>query len=331
MLERVVDYIIAATPKKLIILGTIIVLFASIPTVCILSCLAGVEYTFFILILSIVLPLLLTPITLFIFIRLTTRLAYFQSHLNAEIEKNKAKDLILFEQTRFALMGEMLANISHQWKQPLNTISLATLNLQMLCSEQSQHKRYFEIIESNINHLAATIDDFSSFFDKRDAKSNKSLTQIVREIESIVEANIKSSAITLEMQISKSAHGVKIASSISQVLINLINNAKDALEGCEQKKILLEFFADTKGVEIFCSDTGSGIDAEIKERIFDPYFSTKDRSEGTGIGLYMSKQIINKIFDGTLELVNEPKEGYTTSFRLSLSYTKSCQNKESNL
>jgi uncharacterized membrane protein YdjX (TVP38/TMEM64 family) len=114
MPDKIISYISSLTPIRLIFFVTFFVLSGSIPIVYLSACIAGVEYTNFLLEISIGLPLVLTPVTISILISLTTKLQYFQKHLAQEIEKNKLKDIMLFEQARFVLMGEMLANISHQ-------------------------------------------------------------------------------------------------------------------------------------------------------------------------------------------------------------------------
>jgi signal transduction histidine kinase len=133
---------------------------------------------------------------------------------------------------------------------------------------------------------------------------------------------------------------VYIASSISQVVLNLINNSKDALEEVEKKEILVQFLVNESGVEIECCDTGSGVDQSIKEKIFNPYFTTKEKTQGTGIGLYMSKEIIYKIFDGQINISSRSLSRSTlypssnlekTCFFIALPYSKNCYIKEDKL
>jgi len=335
LIDKIIQYIALSSPIKIIMLTTLFVLAGSIPMVYVFSYLFDEPYSMFLLSISIFLPLILTPVTISFLIRLTTRLAYVKKYLDEEISKNKQKDIILFEQARFVLMGEMMANISHQWKQPLNTINLALLNMK-LSDLESTNKNY-DIIEDNVNYLASTIDDFISFFDKRTHFEMKTLEAIKKEILSIIDAHIKNKNIDLEVLIDESYGEIRIASSISQVVLNLINNAKDALENAEVKKIRVQFLVNEFGLEVECCDSGSGIDESIKDKIFAPYFTTKEKTQGTGIGLYMSKEIIHKIFDGKINISSRSLSRSTlypatnlekTCFFIALPYSQNCYMKE---
>ena len=337
MLDKVTLYLASLTPLKIIFLSTFFVLFSSVPLVYLFVVLAGVEYTIFLFSISAILPLILTPITVFVLINLTTKLQYFQKHLEDEIEKNKAKDVMLFEQARFVLMGEMMANISHQWKQPLNTINLALLNMKFSNPDFNSKDKNYDIIENNVNYLASTIDDFMSFFDKRVHKEIKPLDNIIKELYGIMDAHMANKKIDLEILLDDGYAEVSVAASISQVIINLINNGKDALEDVKDKKIRVHFLVSESGLEIECCDNGSGIDEKIKNKIFNPYFTTKAKSQGTGIGLYMSKEIILKIFEGTIRVKKrdglrntqyEYGTDMTTCFYIFLPYSTNCLLKE---
>ena len=331
LLDKTIHYIAASSPVKIILLTTLFVLSSSIPIVYIFSYLFGEEYSRFLFYISVFLPLILTPVTISLLIRLTTRLAYVKKYLHDEIEKNKEKDIILFEQARFVLMGEMMANISHQWKQPLNTINLALLDMK-LSNPESKNNNY-DIIENNVNYLASTIDDFISFFDKRSHFEVKTLDAVKKEIHSIVDAHVMSKNIDLEVVIDEHYAKLSIASSISQVVLNLINNSKDALESIPLKRIQVKFRVTQSGLEIECCDSGCGIERSIKDKIFAPYFTTKNKKRGTGIGLYMSKEIICKIFDGKITCHSEGNSDFVklpmkTCFLISIPYSKNCYIKE---
>jgi len=322
IIDKVIAYISSSSPTRLVFLATFSVLMGSIPLVYLASLIGGVEYTKFLLAISIFLPLILTPSLISLLIRLTTSLQHFKKHLDEEVEQNKAKDIMMFEQARFAFMGETLANISHQWKQPLNTINLSIVNLKLESSGNENHEKYFDIIEDNVNYLGSTIDDFMSFFDKRSSSEMKSLCSIIHELQSIINTHIKNKNIDLEVKLNFECSDIKIASSISQVLLNLLNNAKDALLSIDgEKKIILSFEKEKDGLMIVVSDNGFGIKEEIREKIFSPYFTTKKRTQGTGIGLYMSKQIINKLFDAEIVLLNDTIE---TTFKIKIPYSEQC-------
>jgi len=323
--SKVVRTLTNATPIRLVIYNTLFVLAGSIPIVYMASLVSGVEYTKFLFVISVVLPLILTPAVMILLIRLANNLVFIQEKLHQEIESNRQKDLIMFEQARFILMGEMLANISHQWKQPLNTINLALLNMKLQKNGLENRDKNFTIIEENVNYLASTIDDFMSFFDKRTHSEIKLLDEIIGEIHSVIDAHLKNKNVELKMKIDNSCIRVKLASSITQVLLNLINNAKDALIEAEDKNIYIHFTTTSAGVEIECCDNGKGVDVEIADKIFGPYFTTKEKTQGTGIGLYMSREIVHKVFNGTIDVNRQDAvERYATCFYIALPYSKHC-------
>ena len=339
LLNKLVTLLTKVTPKTVVLYSTLFVLAGSIPLVYLASIIAGVAYSKFLFTISVVLPLILTPAVTILLIRLAENLTFVQDKLQQEIEQNRQKDLILFEQARFVLMGEMMANISHQWKQPLNTINLALLNMKLEKTHIEDNDKNFMIIEENVNYLASTINDFMSFFDKRTHSEIKPLQEIIREIHSVVDAHMENKKIQLKIIADESYGRVKVASSITQVVLNLINNAKDALESVEEKSICVHFLTNSHGLEIECCDTGSGLDEKLKKRIFEPYFTTKDKTQGTGIGLYMSKQIVHKVFDGKIDL-SARKESRSqvypydnrgkTCFYIALPYSENCILEEEN-
>ena len=308
-------------PNIIIIAFTIIVVVFSVPIVYIVAFLVNEEYTNFLFGLSIAVPILQAPPTISMILKSSKHLKHFKEELDLEIEKNKKKDLLLFEQARFALMGEMMANISHQWKQPLNTINLALISSRFSTNDKVTIEKNYDIIESNVNYLATTVDDFLSFFDKRTSEDIRNLEDIVKEIKSIIQIQMDNQTIKLDISIENSLGYIKILSSISQVILNFLSNAKDAIEANnENKEINLRFIPTKDFLKIICCDNGCGIDKEIESRIFDPYFTTKDKTQGTGIGLYMSKQIIDKIFDGEVRV--DTSSG--TCFYLEIPYSDKC-------
>jgi len=267
---------------------------------------------------SIVAPGLMVPPTIIIIIKLSKHLKYFKDELEKELKANKKKDILLFEQARFVLMGEMMANISHQWKQPLNTINLSIVNAKM--SKEDDLQKYFDIVEDNVNYLSSTIDDFMSFFDKRTHTEIRSLEEIIKEIKSIAQIKIDNLGIELDIRLENMSENVQVVSSISQVILNLLSNATDAFsDEIERKKITLKFVSTEDALEIICCDNGKGVNFKVKEKIFDPYFTTKHKSQGTGIGLYMSKEIVQKVFGGSIKLSPVP-----TCFYVNIPYSDKC-------
>ena len=322
IINRLVNHISTCKLGNVIAVTTAIVVFVSVPLVYSISLLFEKEFTQFLLIVSVALPLIITPIILIIVAELSKHLEYYKKNLEDEIAKNKKKDLMMFEQARFVLMGEMMANISHQWKQPLNTMGLAIISARFEEHTKDQLEKKFDILEDNISYLSTTIDDFMSFFDKRTPDEYKTLNSIIHEIKSIIGAQIDNKGINLTFDIDDKLKTIEMKTAISQVLLNLLNNAKDAIDNkAKPKNITLQFTASKKGLEISCCDSGSGINPKIADKVFDPYFTTKEKKQGTGIGLYMSKEIISKIFDGTIRLETHTKD---TCFVLNIPCSKNC-------
>jgi PAS domain S-box-containing protein len=226
------------------------------------------------------------------------------------LEKEE-KDKIFFQQSKLAAMGEMLGNIAHQWRQPLSAITTAStgikLQKEMNCLSDEDFNYAMNTINNSAQYLSSTIDDFRSFFDpNNDKKKNFLLSKMIDKILNIVNLQF----VTNDIEIIKNIENVTILSlenELMQVLLNILNNARDALLNLEDKKKLIFINAYTKDnfVVIEIKDNAKGIKEEIMDRIFEPYFTTKHQSQGTGIGLYMSQNIVKNYLNGTLKVSNE--------------------------
>ncbi|MBU1216724.1 PAS domain S-box protein [bacterium] len=228
-----------------------------------------------------------------------------------DITELKRKDEMLITQSRLAAMGEMIGMIAHQWRQPLTVISMSANNMILdiaLDDLDAPHiKEYSDEILLQTQHLSKTIDDFRNFF-----KSDKSLVQVkIQEIlektYAIVKDSLLNHNITLQTSYASESEVNVYPRELMQVFVNLINNAKDALilKKCEDAQIDVKVFEDEEYVITEICDNGDGIDEAILSKIFDPYFTTKDEKTGTGLGLYMSKMIINEHLHGTIEAFNQ--------------------------
>ena len=280
--------------------------------------------------LSIVMPIAMTPLAVIAFLRIFDKLLVYKQKLHEEIEKSREKDLLLFEQERFALMGEMLSNISHQWRQPLNTINLTILSTKVANAsgriDTEQIEKSFDLIEQNTHYLSNTIEDFRSFFQNNVPTKLLQATDIIREINSIMKPGLEAKDIALHVTWeSDLIHRVNIAASLSQVLLNLLGNAKDAVleSGNDDKEIRIDFNNTPDSIVVTVIDNGIGITPDIKTKMFDPYFTTKGSLKGSGIGLHMSRQIVEKVFDGNLFLDESVID--RTCFRLELPYSDYCR------
>lgn len=228
-----------------------------------------------------------------------------------ETDKNMQKDFILMQQSKMASMGDMIANIAHQWKQPLNAIS--TLN-QFLILKYRQKKLDDKWIDKFNNdssrvimQMSDTIDDFTNFFKPNKEKKHFIINDSMNYVATLVEATLNLANIELQISEDDSCMAFGYQSELQQVLINIINNAKDALldNKVENPTITMELSCEDRWCSIKISDNAGGISDNIIEKIFDPYFSTKDDDKGTGIGLYMSRLIIERYMYGSLTVHND--------------------------
>ena len=197
---------------------------------------------------------------------------------------------------KLAMMGEMMANITHQWKQPLNELSLILYKMKKLArSEDGEFVGAYERAMQIIKYMADTTDDFSSFLNPNTLSQEFSLADAARASIQIVKGVMKKEGVHVELEVLADSKICGHKNRLMQVIINLLNNAKDALnlKKIEDKNIKISIDSDDKFAYISVQDNGGGIDESVMDKIFKPYFSTKN-NKSTGIGLYMSKQIVEQ-------------------------------------
>jgi len=227
-----------------------------------------------------------------------------------EVEKGRDKDRLLMHQSKLAAMGEMIGSIAHQWRQPLNVVGLIIQDIKNARHSGELDDRYLEEsvarAMSLMRHMSSTIDDFRYFFKPEKEPHAFRIGEAVVKAVSVVEASFANGniAIGIDIQDDMVVHG--FPNEYSQVLLNLLNNAKDVFTGREiaHPKVEIRVFRQEGRAVLTVSDNGGGIPEDIKEKIFDPYFTTKPDDKGTGIGLYMSKLIIEKSMNGELTATN---------------------------
>jgi two-component system, NarL family, sensor histidine kinase EvgS len=237
-----------------------------------------------------------------------------EEKINDEIKKNQEKTKQLIQQSRLAQMGEMLSMIAHQWRQPLTAISATTNNLLLknIIDEKIEPSHLEEELELIINysqHLSHTIDDFRNFFRPDKVKTNANLEEIIDKSIAIINISFESKNIKLIKNYCYNETIYSYTSEIQQVVLIILKNAEDILieNNIENKVIRINTFRKKDFAIIQIKDNGGGISSDIINKIFDPYFSTKKAKEGTGIGLYMSKTIINEHCKGNLTIKNNKK------------------------
>lgn len=221
-----------------------------------------------------------------------------------EVAKNEEKTKMLLVQSRLASMGEMIANIAHQWRQPLNELSLTLFKMKKAAVHGAEFKSSYDKCKNIIKNMSDTIEDFSGFFNGGREAENFTLSDAARESAAMVQGAFEKERIKLNLDVKADARIFGHKNQLEQVVINLLNNAKDALSRKSgEKTVEIRVFKENGLGVISVSDNGGGIDREVADKIFEPYFTTKSAKQGTGIGLYMSKTIMDK-FQGEIEARN---------------------------
>jgi len=234
-----------------------------------------------------------------------------EKEVEAHIQESKQKDLVMFHQARLAQMGEMISNIAHQWRQPISMISSIIQNLQMKKMLEKLEDDFFDKstqdIKKIINQMSATITDFQNFFEPNKAKKDFSIQESVTRALELVQQDLKRSSVKVSRHHEDSEGNVfGYPNEFSQIILNILFNAKDALvenNEHDNREIYIKTVQEEKSVSLTISDNGGGIPEDVIDKIFNPYFTTKEEGKGTGIGLYMSTQII-KNMSGTIEAKN---------------------------
>lgn len=226
------------------------------------------------------------------------------------VEENRKLDQAMFQQSRLAQMGEMLSMIAHQWRQPLSAISSTATALKLKATLNKADKQIImekaDDIVKYSKHLSLTIDDFRNFFKSNKDKKETDLNDIVSSVLSITKHSFENKNIELDAELECKKIFYSYPNELKQVLLNLVKNAEDALleKKIKKPKIYIKTY-ETGGKPVLeVSDNGGGIEKKIMDRIFDPYFSTKTKKDGTGLGLYMSKIIVEEHCGGKIEVKN---------------------------
>ncbi|MDA8431206.1 MAG: cache domain-containing protein [Geobacteraceae bacterium] len=230
-----------------------------------------------------------------------------EEHIAAAVNELRQKDQTLIQQSRLAAMGEMINNIAHQWRQPLNLIGLIVQGLpdhkDLTQAElDSEVERVMEVVM----HMSQTIDDFRYFFRKDKEKTLFTANQAVAKVIELTSPSLSDKGISISVIEQPEASVIGYRNEYAQVLLNILSNAKDVLveRDVTGPRIDISIFRKGDCSVVTITDNGGGISPDIMPKIFDPYFTTKDKMQGTGIGLYMSKIIIEQNMGGCLTAEN---------------------------
>ena len=235
--------------------------------------------------------------------------AQLNEKVKLEIQKNEEKNRILIQQSRMASMGEMLENIAHQWRQPLSTISVAASGMEVKKEFSTlSDEEFFEginHIKKSTVYLSNTIDDFRTFFIKEKETSQMNIKNAIEKALELMGNTFMQQRINLVKNIEE-IEILSLENELIQVLMNIFVNAKDALKQTlgDEKYIIIDVFKKEDNLIIQIKDSAKGIDEKIIDKIFEPYFTTKHKFKGTGIGLYMSKLLVEKHLKGSIKTSN---------------------------
>ena len=227
-----------------------------------------------------------------------------------EIEKNREKEQLLVQKSKFIALGEMISNIAHQWRQPLSELSSILMYIKFKQSikalDENTMNQKLQEADKVLDFMSHTIDDFRNFFMPKKEKEEFYLNKVVDVVINIVSSTLKNYDIRLEINIDEKIVLKTYLNEYEQVLLNIINNAKDVLieKKIENPYIKIRAQEEVNHIILTIEDNGGGVLVEPKGKIFEPYFTTKENSNGTGIGLYMSKIIVDKNMKGKLRVKN---------------------------
>lgn len=227
-----------------------------------------------------------------------------------EVSKQKEQEELLLHQSRMASMGEMIENISHQWKQPLNSLSV---HLQMLHDEHIHNNLSNKFIENfyektlfSVQKMASTIDDFKNFFKVNKKRKDFYIKKVLDDSLRLVESYYKKYNIELDISIEEDFILNGYDNELIHVFVNILSNAKDAIldKKVKDPRVKISVYKKDEFITIEIEDNAGGIPEENLETVFVPYFTTKEEGKGTGIGLYMSKRIIVEHLKGKISVSN---------------------------
>ena len=240
-----------------------------------------------------------------------------EQRVQEEVEANRKKDKQLHDQAKFAQLGELIANIAHQWRQPLNAISTTVSGMQAMRElgliDKDEEDESLKTIFDSTQYLSGVINNFKDFIEQDNEKGEFILQNIVKGAVDMIESSLDNNGIDLYLELpEKEIPIVTIPSEVSQVLLNVIKNAQDALIRIDRdmdKKIDVIVQKKNKKYIIKIIDNADGIDKEVLPKIFDPYFTTKHQSQGTGLGLYIARETVEKQLNGTIDVESTSSNG----------------------
>lgn len=265
-----------------------------------------------VLIFCIILSTVFLILSLYVSKNIEKKFKRYKSDIKKQINKNEKQHDLLAQKTKLAAMGEMMENVAHQWRQPLSMITISATGVILQKDMGNLNDKFLRESLENINtsakYLSDTIEDFRDFFKPNKEKTLFKISETLDKSLRLLSSQFKNK----EIEIIKNIKEVEVQGyqrELLQVLLNILNNAKDALNEIDSNKfIFIDVYSRKNIVNIHIKDTAGGIPQDVIKRVFEPYFTTKHKSQGTGIGLYMSQEIITRHMNGELKVQNEEFE-----------------------
>jgi len=235
-----------------------------------------------------------------------------QKKVELGIEQNRINEEMMLQQSRHAQMGEMIAMIAHQWRQPLMEVSTTVAKLQMEAEfgklDSTKIIPTLEAMDSTLQFLSNTLDDFRDFFKPRNNVSEVNIGEILDKAVEFMSSMIEKYEIFIKKEYNFKTKKKIYGNELLQVIINLIKNSIEAYMSRDASKAFIKIKGKEfeNKLQIIIEDEAGGIDEKVISKVFEPYFTTKDEQNGTGLGLYMSKTIVEKHLNGKLIINNKP-------------------------
>lgn len=234
------------------------------------------------------------------------KLKQFQDSLKEIIDE---KETLLLQQSKMAILGEMLENIVHQWKQPISMISMSSANIRIDMMLDNLNLKELdsalEGIESSVEHLSQTMDDFRDFLHEESQAHPQNIKAIIEQTIELIGSKLHLFDIALDVDVADFEMPL-FKNDLIQIVMNILSNSIDALAKQEGKKeITIRFVEEQEQVKLLLCDNAGGIKEELLEKIFDKYFTTKEEKKGSGIGLYMCRILATKRLKGTIVATNK--------------------------
>lgn len=237
-----------------------------------------------------------------------------KEEVKRQVDENRKKDNLMFQQSKLAAMGEMINNIAHQWRQPLNRINSNLSVLNILYEGSSKNKKTIDEkidnIEKQIDYMSNTIEDFLSFLHPKKQISRFDILETIENTVKLIDSRFKNVKLDLKYDKSKNFRVNSYESEMIQVLLSIFDNAVDNFDIKKRKnaEVKVELDENIQYVIIKIVDNGGGIEEEILEKVFEPYFTTKSDLKSSGLGLYISKMIVENSMKGSITVSSNNKE-----------------------